>query len=100
MRLFLLSLAAACVWISCQTGAADRSSTEPDPGNVRKLYLLKCAKCHELYDPKAYSDADWDMWMNKMRKKSKLKPEQFEAIQSYTERLRKPQPDLLSNPAI
>ena len=90
MRLFLFSLAAAFVWSSCQTEAAD-SSTQLLRGDARKLYVLKCAKCHELYDPKKYSDADWEMWMNKMKKKSKLKPEQFGAIRAYTEKLRKPE---------
>lgn len=83
MRIFLLSCATAFLWASCQTGTVETLS-----GDVPKLYVLKCAKCHELYDPKKYDDADWGMWMKKMRKKSRLKPEQFEAIQNYTEELR------------
>ncbi len=90
MRLFLFSLAAAFVWTSCQTEAADVSSIRSQE-NVQKLYVLKCAKCHQLYDPKKYSDADWELWMNKMKKKSKLKPEQFELIHNYTEKLRVPE---------
>ena len=90
MRLFLLSCVAAFVLVSCQTEAAN-VSTIPFQGDVQKLYVLKCAKCHELYDPKTYSDADWEMWMNKMRRKSKLKPEQFESIRNYTGKLRVPE---------
>lgn len=90
MRLFLLSCAAAFVLVSCQTEAVDVSAT-PFQGDVQKLYVLKCAKCHELYDPKKYSDADWELWMHKMRRKSKLKPEQFELINNYTGKLRVPE---------
>ena len=89
MRLFLFSCAAAFVWVSCQTEAARDSG--PFQGDVQKLYLTKCAKCHELYDPKEYSDADWELWMNKMKRKSKLKPDQFELIYNYTEKLRVPE---------
>lgn len=85
MRFFLLSFFAAVVWSSCQTGATN-SSRQPLP--AEKLYVLKCAKCHELYDPKNYSDTDWNFWMTKMRKKSKLKPEEFDLILSHTEMLR------------
>jgi len=88
MRLFLLSCAAALIWVSCQTEAA---SSPSQPQSAQKLYVVKCAKCHELYDPKKYSDADWEMWMNKMRKKSKLKLEQFESIQNFTAKIRVPE---------
>jgi mono/diheme cytochrome c family protein len=51
----------------------------------RKLYVAKCAKCHKFYDPAKYSDEDWRMWMAKMSKKSKLKPEQEEILSRYIE---------------
>ncbi len=57
---------------------------------ARKIYIAKCAKCHELYDPKAYGDADWATWLEKMSRKSKLKPEQIALLVGYTETLRKP----------
>ena len=47
------------------------------------LYNLKCAKCHKFYDPAAYSEKDWEMWMRKMSRKSKLKPEQEELLRRY-----------------
>jgi len=49
----------------------------------QKLYVVKCAKCHKFYDPAKYSEADWQMWMTKMSKKAKLKPEQQEAVSRY-----------------
>lgn len=49
----------------------------------QKLYIAKCAKCHKLYDPARYSEEDWQMWMAKMSKKAKLKPDQQEEISRY-----------------
>lgn len=51
--------------------------------SARKIYLGKCAKCHKLYDPAEYEQKDWDEWMVKMNKKSKLKPEQAELLARY-----------------
>jgi hypothetical protein len=48
-----------------------------------KLYVAKCAKCHKFYDPARYSEADWQMWMTKMSKKAKLKPEQQAELSRY-----------------
>jgi hypothetical protein len=47
------------------------------------LYAIKCAKCHKFYDPMAYSDKDWEMWMSKMSRKAKLKPEQDTLLRRY-----------------
>ncbi|MEO7299295.1 MAG: hypothetical protein ABI042_12055 [Verrucomicrobiota bacterium] len=94
MRLFLVSLFAASVWSSCQSETVITSS---QPQMAQKLYVTKCAKCHELYDPKKYSDADWDLWMTKMRKKSKLKPDQFALIQAYTKMFRAPETGAITN---
>lgn len=52
---------------------------------ARKLYAAKCAKCHQLYDPAKYTDAEWTKWMGKMSRKSKLKPEQQEMLSRYIE---------------
>ena len=48
-----------------------------------EIYAVKCAKCHKFYDPAAYSEIDWEMWMGKMRRKAKLKPEQDELLRRY-----------------
>jgi hypothetical protein len=47
------------------------------------LYYAKCIKCHKHYDPAAYSEKDWEMWMRKMSRKSKLKPEQDALLRRY-----------------
>jgi cytochrome c len=49
----------------------------------RKIYYAKCAKCHKFYDPKQYSDEEWNMWMGKMKKKAKLSDEQERMLLTY-----------------
>jgi len=49
--------------------------------------VAKCAKCHKFYDPANYSDQDWKIWMGKMSKKAKLKPDQEAAVSHYIERV-------------
>ncbi|HRZ36279.1 MAG TPA: hypothetical protein P5534_07935, partial [Candidatus Paceibacterota bacterium] len=71
------------------TGPA--SGDELTPKNLiaaRKIYVAKCAKCHRFYEPKDYSGADWQMWMEKMNKKSKLKPEQAMLLNRYLDAYR------------
>jgi len=67
-------------------GPASATDTPGDPGSAgRKLYVAKCAKCHKFYDPAKYTDAEWAMWMEKMGKKAKLKPDQKEMLARYIE---------------
>lgn len=58
-----------------------------DPPGVnsegRRLYIAKCAKCHKFYEPANYSADEWEMWMAKMSKKSRLKPEQEAELSRY-----------------
>ena len=78
-----LLILCACVPLA---GAAELSFRDAEMG--RKLYTAKCAKCHKFYDPNAYGRAEWETWMTKMRKKSKLKPDQFELLSRYIDTLR------------
>jgi hypothetical protein len=55
---------------------------------ARKLSAVKCAKCHKFYEPADYSRAEWAEWMEKMRRKAKLKPEQFDLLSRYLEEAR------------
>ena len=57
--------------------------SEQEVTAARELYAAKCAKCHKFYDPAAYSDQDWEMWMRKMSRKSKLKPDQEALLRRY-----------------
>jgi len=77
-------------------GAARAASAQlkDDAAAGRKLYVTKCSKCHKLYDPRKYSDAEWEKWMGKMSKKAKLTSEQERLLSKYVEedlRLKKPQ---------
>lgn len=47
------------------------------------LYTLKCGRCHKFYDPASYSVEDWDLWMAKMSKKSKLRPDEEKVLSAY-----------------
>lgn len=79
--------------------AAERAG-EPDQA-IRKLYLVKCAKCHKLYDPAKYSDQRWQVWMNKMSQKAKLQPDQKEQLVRYIEEaLRAPKREPDTRPAV
>ncbi len=85
MRFLLVNFIAALALV-VHASAADLS-----PGEIKsaqKIYILKCTKCHELYDATKYSDEDWSLWMRKMKKKSKLKDEQFALLESYTGEIR------------
>jgi hypothetical protein len=71
------------------SGAARAGELSPQQlQSAQKLYTVKCAKCHKFYDPNAYSQAEWDLWMVKMKKKSKLRDAQFDLLSRYTQTLR------------
>jgi hypothetical protein len=83
MRLAPATLVALTVFAdpAMTAGAADLSANQL--AAARKLNTTKCAKCHKLYHPSDYSVPDWDAWMMKMAKKSKLKPEQTSLLIRY-----------------
>ena len=55
---------------------------------AKQLYLTKCARCHKFYDPANYAAPEWDSWMNKMAKKSKLTPDQHAVLSRYLDAFR------------
>ena len=67
----------------CAVPAMAKDSPPNDSATGQKIYVAKCAKCHKFYDPAKYSEADWQMWMTKMSKKAKLKPEQEQVLSRY-----------------
>jgi hypothetical protein len=79
-RTWSLISAVLAVAASCATA---EQLTLKEAAAARKVYVAKCAKCHKFYEPKSYTDADWDRWMDKMSVKSKLKPEQEELLKRY-----------------
>jgi hypothetical protein len=91
MRALFLLTAFALGLAGC-AGPASATDSPGDPARAgRKLYVAKCAKCHKFYDPAKYSDAEWAMWMEKMGRKAKLKPDQQQILARYIdETLRSP----------
>ena len=60
------------------SAAAATSAEEFD--TARKLYINQCGRCHKFYNPNYYSSNEWNSWMRKMAKKSKLTSEQEEIL--------------------
>ena len=56
----------------------------------RDVYMGKCAKCHQFYDPSAYNDFDWNHWMGKMRGEAKLNGEQADLLNRFLVTIRHP----------
>jgi len=83
--------AAVCFLISLLAArglAAEERLSAAELAAARKLSEVKCSKCHKFYEPADYSQADWAEWIEKMRRKSKLKPEQFDLLSRYLEEAR------------
>jgi mono/diheme cytochrome c family protein len=77
---FILLLALA----GCASPSPAAAATPADPvAQGHQIYVAKCAKCHKLYDPANYSDQEWALWMKKMSRKARLKPEQEQALTQY-----------------
>ena len=57
-----------------------------------KLHIAKCARCHKFYDPAAYTDAEWRLWMAKMSKKARLTPDQEAVLSRYLDAFRAGRP--------
>lgn len=78
-------------WLQLITVAlAAAVQTPGDPGlspkelkAARKIYVVKCAKCHRFYEPKDYAPRDWQQWLEAMNLKSGLKPAQAELLTRY-----------------
>lgn len=79
---------AGCATISAPppppAGAAATTSPEEFDA-ARKLYVNQCGRCHKFYNPNKYSATDWNLWMRKMAKKSKLTVEQEEMLARHLE---------------
>ncbi len=82
-----------------RTGSKPALPAKARPGNTAglsaaaldqagRLYLAKCARCHRLYDPAAYGEAEWRAWMARMSRKARLKQDQEELLSRYLDALR------------
>jgi cytochrome c5 len=84
-RVFVL-LTAAMAWARHPVRADELTPKEAAAG--RKVYVAKCAKCHKFHEPKNYSEADWERWMDSMSRKSKLKAEQDKLLRRHLDEYR------------
>jgi cytochrome c553 len=82
------SLLACSALAVAQTAAASQDLSARELTAARKMYVGKCAKCHRFYEPKGYSESDWQRWMQSMSRKSKLKPEQENLLSRYLDAYR------------
>ena len=84
-----MRLLASTMFLAAALGTSRGGELSPAEVNAAKrLYNAKCAKCHKFYDPGDYTQKDWETWMQKMGKKSKLKPAQYELLSRYLESFR------------
>jgi hypothetical protein len=76
-------------WFPAVAGALGASLALADEtAHAKKLYLLKCARCHKFYSPAAYADAEWQAWMTKMSEKAGLTAEEDRLLSRYLELFR------------
>jgi hypothetical protein len=80
----VLVLLGAVLATAASPAVADQLTVK-EAASARKLYVARCAKCHKFYEPKNYTAADWEVWMGKMSRRSKLKADQEEALKRYLE---------------
>lgn len=89
MKVIQASFVFVMLLMGCSSPAVHRVAPAVDDGSAgAKSYIRNCGKCHEFYTPSKYTQPEWDKWMMKMRKKSKLKPADFDEVQQFTQRLR------------
>jgi hypothetical protein len=88
MRFILFIMISACLLVFRQVAAADLPLSGKEEAAARRIYSVKCAKCHEFYNPSDYNDREWRSWMSKMKKKSHLNTEDYDLLLRYTENLR------------
>ena len=70
-------------------GAGGSALTARELSAARSLYVAKCAKCHKFHEPKGYSEGEWQSWMEKMNRKSRLKPDQAALLNRYLDAYRR-----------
>ncbi len=99
-KLFILPIAAVALLVSCKS----KTTTEPVSNKVvgvspsftgkkqltegmiaqgKTIFDNRCGKCHDLPNPKSFSDEKWVGIMNAMAPKAKLDAKQSELVYDY-----------------
>src|ERR1043166_6278147 len=63
--------------------ASIEGMTRTEAQQAGEIYTAKCARCHKFYDPAAYREKEWQMWMRKMSRKSHLDTNQEQLLARY-----------------
>ena len=81
-RLLISMLAGglAAPWAWAAAAPPSTNALAGDAAAGRKVYVGKCARCHELYEPSQYNDAAWQGWMTRMQRKARLSDDQYRAL--------------------
>jgi cytochrome c553 len=89
MRRYVHILALAAVFAPVAVAAAGPDAKSVERGH--KIYVTKCARCHKMYDPNKYDAGAWEMWMSKMKTKSRLKDDDYARLVAYVNTIRSSQ---------
>jgi len=79
----MIRFLATILLFGCSLAAYADAILPAEKVRARKLYVVKCAKCHKFYEPRLYRDAEWEGWMDSMSQKSKLKPADEALLRRY-----------------
>src|SRR3954466_2396898 len=82
------SIVAALLLCTGVVIAAPRPKAKPQPAlglaaAGQKLFLSRCARCHQLPRAAAHTPEQWSRIVPKMAKRSGLKPDQRDAVIAY-----------------
>lgn len=77
MIVFLITI------FSCSQGYIVNTNAKTDYLKGRNLFMSKCGGCHQLFDPKSYSESEWNKIMMEMQKKSKIDDQQKNEIYNW-----------------
>jgi cytochrome c5 len=100
MKLKILTLTAiTMILVSCGTKKAPAVAAAPTAPTVtdapktveltaelaegKNLYENSCAKCHKLYEPKKFTQEEWQPILVRMQKKAKVDDVKMASITNY-----------------
>lgn len=99
-KIFILPIIAAALLVSCKSKSTttapsnktvgtstsvtgQKKITESMLAEGKTIFENSCGKCHDLPDPKKYTDEKWVKIMNTMAPKAKLNAKQSELVYDY-----------------
>lgn len=49
----------------------------------KTIYTENCNRCHDLFEPNAFTKKDWGYWINEMKGRAEISDEQAALIYAY-----------------